>query len=329
MGERMIEVTSLARSVPNTGKHPRLRLFWRQRSLQMFALFGIAYLLIFHYIPMAGIIMAFKKYKISSGIAGLFTSEWVGFKYFIEFANDYNFADILQNTLVMSITKMFFTFPLPILLALVINEVRAMPIKKLVQTTSYLPYFISWVIVVGFCQLFLQSNGVINDVLMRLGVINTAIPFLTGPQYFLPMVVLTSCWKDMGWWAILFLAAITGIDPTLYEAAEIDGAGRLQKIWHITMAGIRGTVTVVLILALGNLLGGGLSGSNFEQSYLLGNPGNADVSEILQTYVMKVGLSNGRYAYAAAIGLCQSVISVFLVLTSNFVSKKISGNSLF
>lgn len=306
-----------------------MRLFWRQRSLQAFALLGVAYLVIFHYIPMIGILMAFKKYKISSGIAGLFTSEWVGFKYFKEFAGDYNFGDIIQNTLVMSITKMIFTFPLPILLALVINEVRSMPIKKAVQTTSYLPYFISWVIVVGFCQLFLQSNGVINDILMRLGVIKNAIPYLTGPQYFLPLVVLTSCWKDMGWWAILFLAAITGIDPTLYEAAEIDGAGRLQKIWHITMAGIRGTVTVVLILALGNLLGGGLSGSNFEQSYLMGNPGNADVSEILQTYVMKVGLSNGRYAYAAAIGLCQSVISIILVLSSNFISKKVSGNSLF
>ncbi len=325
----MIAVTSLAKAGERAGGHNFFRLFWRQRSLQVFALAGIAYLIIFHYIPMVGILMAFKKYKISSGIAGLFTSEWVGFKYFAEFASDYNFAEIIQNTLIMSVVKMIFTFPLPILLALVINEVRSMPLKKLVQTTSYLPYFISWVIVVGFCQLFLQSNGVINDIMMRLGLIDHAIPFLTGPQYFLPIVVITSCWKDMGWWAILFLAAITGIDPTLYEAAEIDGAGRLQKIWHITMAGIRGTVTVVLILALGNLLGGGLSGSNFEQSYLMGNAGNAEVSEILQTYVMKVGLANGRYAYAAAIGLCQSVISIILVLSSNFISKKISGNSLF
>lgn len=322
-------MTTLTRPALAKRKYPRLRLFWRQRSLQVFALLGVAYLIIFHYIPMVGIVMAFKKYKISSGIAGLFTSEWVGLKYFKEFAGDYNFVNIITNTLVMSLTKMVFTFPLPILLALVINEVRSMPVKRVVQTTSYLPYFISWVIVVGFCQLFLQSNGVVNDILQRLGLTKSAIPFLTGKQYFLPIVVITSCWKDMGWWAILFLAAITGIDPTLYEAAEIDGAGRLQKIWHITMAGIRGTVTVVLILALGNLLGGGLSGSNFEQSYLMGNAGNADVSEIIQTYVMKVGLSNGRYAYAAAIGLCQSVISVFLVLTSNYVSKKVSGNSLF
>ncbi|MDR1262057.1 MAG: ABC transporter permease subunit [Oscillospiraceae bacterium] len=306
-----------------------LRMIWRQRSLQLFVLFGVAYLIIFSYIPMMGILMAFKNYKISSGIRGLFTSPWVGMKYFVEFYTDYNFWSIIRNTLVMSLIKMAFTFPLPILLALVLNEVRNVKIKKIVQTTSYLPYFISWVIVVGFAQLFLQFNGVINVMLQRLGVIDKAIPFLTGEKYFLPIAVVTACWKDMGWWAILFLAAITGIDPTLYEAAEIDGAGRLQRIWHITMSGIRGTVTVVLILALGNLLGGGLSGSNFEQAYLIGNDGNNAVSEIVQTYVMKMGLSKGRYPYAAAISLCQSVISVFLVLTSNFVSKKASGNSLF
>ena len=133
----------------------------------------------------------------------------------------------------------------------------------------------------------------------------------------------------MGWWAILFLAAITGIDPTLYEAAEIDGAGRMQRVGHITLPGIRGTITVVLIMAMGNLLGGGLSGSNFEQSYLLGNAGNIERSEILQTYVMKVGLANGRYAYAAAVGLFQSIISIFLVMVTNFMSKKVSGSSLF
>lgn len=306
-----------------------LRLIWRQRSLQLFVLFGAAYLVVFSYIPMVGVLMAFKNYKISSGVTGLFTSPWVGMKYFVEFYTDYNFWAIIRNTMVMSLIKMAFTFPLPILLALTLNEVRAIAVKKVVQTVSYLPYFISWVIVVGFAQLFLQYNGVINVLLQRLGVISKPIPFLTGEKYFLPIAVITACWKDMGWWAILFLAAITGIDPTLYEAAEIDGAGRMQRIWHITMSGIKGTVTVVLILALGNLLGGGLSGSNFEQAYLIGNDGNNTVSEIVQTYVMKMGLSKGRYPYAAAISLCQSVISVFLVLTSNFASKKISGNSLF
>lgn len=301
---------------------------WNQRALQVFALVGVVYLLIFNYIPMVGVLMAFKKYKITSGFAGIFTSPWVGLKYFREFVTDYNFFSILKNTLVMSLLKMLFTFPLPILLALVLNEVKYLPFKKLVQTTSYLPYFISWVIVTGFCQIFLQSNGVINNILMALGRENS-VPFLMAPQYFLPIVVITACWKDMGWWAILFLASITGIDPTLYEAAEIDGAGRLRRIWHITLPGIKGTITVVLIMAMGNLLGGGLSGSNFEQSYLLGNAGNIEASEIIQTYVMKVGLSNGRYSYAAAVGLFQSLISIILVMTSNFVSRKVSGNSLF
>ncbi len=302
---------------------------WNQRALQAFALVGVLYLLVFNYIPMVGVLMAFKKYKITSGFMGIFTSPWVGLKYFEEFISDYNFFTILKNTLVMSLLKMVFTFPLPILLALVLNEVKCMPFKKLVQTTSYLPYFISWVIVTGFCQIFLQSNGIINNLLTTLGGRESPVPFLTAPQYFLPIAVITACWKDMGWWAILFLASITGIDPTLYEAAEIDGAGRMQRIWHITLPGIKGTITVVLIMAMGNLLGGGLSGSNFEQSYLLGNAGNIDASEIIQTYVMKVGLSNGRYSYAAAVGLFQSVISIILVMTSNFVSKKVSGSSLF
>lgn len=313
------------------GAPPRKSIWsrlWNQRALQAFALVGVVYLIIFNYIPMVGILMAFKKYKITSGFVGIFTSPWVGLKYFEEFVTDYNFFSTLKNTLVMSLIKMVFTFPLPILLALVLNEVKSMPFKKLVQTTSYLPYFISWVIVTGFCQIFLQSNGVFNNLLTSMGR-ETTVPFLTAPQYFLPIVVITACWKDMGWWAILFLASITGIDPTLYEAAEIDGAGRLKRIWHITLPGIKGTITVVLIMAMGNLLGGGLSGSNFEQSYLLGNAGNIEVSEIIQTYVMKVGLSNGRYSYAAAVGLFQSLISIILVMASNFVSKKVSGNSLF
>jgi len=312
-----------------SSKRPWYVVFWRQRHLQLFTLLGIAFLIIFSYIPMVGILMAFKNYDISTGVKGLFTSEWVGLKYFVEFFTDYNSLNIVRNTLVLSLVKMVFTFPLPILLALIVNEIKVGSVKRLVQTASYLPYFISWVIVAGFCQIFLQSNGVINSLLISLGVANEPLQFLTGSKYFIPIAVITSCWKDMGWWAILFLASMASVDPSLHEAAQIDGAGRIKRILHITLPGIRATVTVVLILALGNLLGGGLGGSNFDQSYLLGNPGNNDVSEIIQTYVMKVGLSKGRYAYAAAIGLCQSVISVLLVMTSNFFSKKVTGDGLF
>lgn len=303
--------------------------FWKQRSIQMFVIVGILFLIVFNYIPMIGILMAFENYNVVTGIRGLFTSEWIGFKHFIDFYQGYNFWSLIRNTLVLSILKLIFTFPLPILLALVVNEIKIPLIKKVVQTSSYLPYFISWVIVTGFVQIFLQRNGVVNTLMMSGGVIDQPISFLTDSRYFIQIAIISSCWKDTGWWAILFLASITGIDPELYEAAKIDGAGRLQCIRYITMPGIRSTVTVVLILALGNLLGGGLSGSNFEQCYLLGNAGNASVSDIIQTYVMDVGLTKGHYSYAAAVGLCQSAVSVTMVLVSNHVSRKITGDGLF
>lgn len=295
----------------------------------MFALVGIVFIIIFNYLPMFGIIISFKDYRITSGLMGIITSPWVGLKYFKEFFSDYNAGTVIRNTIVMSLVKLVFTFPLPILLALLLNEIRVLWFKRVVQTVSYLPYFISWVIVAGFCQIFLQANGVINGLLMALGLTSQNIAFYVTPKYFLPMVVFTSIWKDMGWWAILFLASITSIDPTLYEAASIDGVGRLKRILYITLPSIQGTITIVLIIALGNLLGGGLSGSNFEQAWLMGTGGNAEVSEILQTYLMKIGLSKGRYSYAAAMGLIQSCISLILVLCSNFSAKKITGEGLF
>lgn len=305
-------------------------LFWKQRHLQLLVGIGIAYLIVFSYIPMFGILMAFKQYNISMGISGIFTSKWIGLKYFIEFVSDYNFLTILRNTLVLSITKLVFTFPIPILFAVMLNEVRSKNLKRVIQTSSYLPYFISWVIVAGFVMIFLSSqNGVINELLTGLGLMDKPVEFLTGPGYFWWIAILTAVWKDTGWWAIIFLAAITSIDQAMYEAAEIDGAGRLSRLRNITLPGIRGTITIVFILALGNLLGGGLSGSNFEQSFLLGNPGNMETSDIIQTYVLRVGLSEGRYAYSTAVGLLQSVISVLLIFSGNFVSKKISGDGLF
>lgn len=303
--------------------------FWKQRSIQIFVLIGILFIIVFNYVPMVGILMAFEDYNIVTGVRGLFHSPWVGAKHFLAFCRSYNFWSLIRNTLVMSLLKLVFTFPLPILLALVLNEIKRPRFKKLVQTTSYLPYFVSWVIVTGFAQIFLQQNGVINTVMLKAGMIEKPISFLTDSGSFLPIAIITACWKDTGWWAILFLASITGIDPVLYEAAEIDGAGRLQRIRHVTLPGILPTVTVVLILALGNLLGGGLSGSNFEQSYLMGNAGNSDVSSIIQTYVMDVGLSKGRYSFAAAVGLCQSVVSLALVMVSNYTSRRVTGNGLF
>lgn len=306
-----------------------LKLFWKQRYLQLFVLAGIAYILIFNYVPMVGLIIGFKDYKITSGLQGMFTSEWVGLKYFKEFFTDYKFPELMRNTLVLSILKLIFSFPIPIIFAVMLNEVKNKKAKKFIQTVSYLPYFVSWVIVAGLLRILASDTGIINDILMSLHLTSHPLELLTSPKYFTAVAVLTAIWKDTGWWAIVFLAAITGIDPTLYEAAEMDGATRIQRIRFITIPCIAGTVTVVLIMALGNLLGGGLSGSNFEQCYLLGNQGNMAVSDIIQTYVMRIGLSNGRYSFATAVGMFQSVISVTLVFISNFISKKISGNGLF
>lgn len=305
------------------------KVFRKQISLQIFVLTGIVYLLIFSFIPMFGIIMGFKDYDIIMGVKGIFTSEWVGLKYFKEFVSDYNFSRLIRNTVGISLLKLIFTFPVPILFAIMLSEIHCMWFKKLVQTCSYLPHFISWVIISGISFQFLSSGGIINTLFMKLRLIDHPIGFLTDAGLYWGFAVFSDVWKEMGWWTIVFLAAIVGVNQDLFEAAQIDGAGRLQRIWHITLPCIKPTIVVVLILALGNLFGGGLSGSNFEQSYLLGNSMNQESSQIIQTYVFQVGLAQGRYAYATAVGLIQSVISLILIFGSNFFSKRISGTGLF
>ncbi|MBP1993808.1 ABC transporter permease [Paenibacillus eucommiae] len=308
--------------------------FWKrlsgQKILQCFVLLGMLYLVIFSFIPMFGIIIAFKDYKISSGVSGFITSPWVGLKWFSEFVHDYKFKDLIRNTLMISFLKILFTFPAPILFAILLNEVKNQVVKRIIQTTSYLPHFISWVVVSGILFTFLStSGGVINNLLLSLQVISKPLPFLYDPNYFWGLAVISDMWKDMGWWAIIFLAAIAGIDPSLYEAAQIDGAGRIARIMHVTIPAIKGAIIIVLILSVGGLLGGGMSNSNFEQSYLLGNALNSERAEIVQTYILKAGLAEGRFAYAAAVDLIQSVLSIVLLFGSNYAAKRISGTSLF
>ena len=307
----------------------RSKRFYKQMPLQILVLAGLAYIFIFSYIPMFGLIIGFKDYDIVSGIRGMFISPWVGFKYFREFFSDPILPELVRNTLVLSVLKLLFTFPAPIIFAIVLNELRSTRFKKLIQTSSYLPHFISWVVVSGIAYHFLSSAGIINTVLVNLGIIPKPIEFLNDPDLFWGFAVISDIWKEMGWWTIIFLAAIVGVNQDMYESAQIDGAGRFKRIIYITLPSIAPTIVVVLIMALGNLLGGGLSGSNFEQSYLFGNAMNSSTSEIIQTYTFKVGLSQGRYAYATAVGLIQSLISLVLVFTSNAVAKRISGSGLF
>lgn len=304
------------------------RRFRAQGVLQAFAIAGFVYLLIFCYTPMLGLGIAFRNYQAKMGIAGFFTAEWVGLKHFKAFFGDYQFADIMTNTVVLSLLKLVFSFPIPIIFALALNEMQHPKIKRVVQTVSYLPHFISWVIVYGLLfTLFNTSSGMVNNLLADLGF--EKVEILTGKEYYWTLAILSDIWKEMGWWSIIFLAAISGVDPSQYESAKVDGATRLQSIWHITLPNIRSTIMVMLILAIGSLLSGGMGGSNFDQSYLLGNSINYSKSVTLPYYVYQVGLSQLRYSYAAAAGLFQSVISLLLVLGSNYASKKLTGTGFF
>ena len=302
----------------------------RQRMLQIFAWAGLVYILIFNYAPMAGILVAFKKFSIKDGFMGIFTNEWVGLKYFIEFFNDYMCWPVIKNTLIISLLKILASFPAPILLAIMITEVKNRPFKKFVQAVSYLPYFISWVIVAGILTAyFSQSRGLVSEFIIKTGISDKGVSFLTDPGSYYQLAVWTSIWKSTGWWSIIFLAAISGIDPGLYEAAMVDGAGRLKRIWHITLPGILPAIVTVLILSVGSFLGGGMMGGNFDQTMMLGNKLNASASEIIQTYAFKTGMVDLRFNYATAIDLMQSIISVILIFATNAVSKKITETGLF
>lgn len=315
-------------AVQPTKKKSVWRTFFKQWQIQLFVWIGLLFLAVFSYAPMFGLLIAFQNYDISSGIMGIFSGPWVGLKYFREFFVDPNCVPILVNTLSLSLLKLLFSFPIPIIFAIMITEVKQMPFRRFVQTASYLPHFISWIIVSGLVFTFFSvDNGVINNVLQWLNIDKKQ--FITDPKYYWFLAVFTDVWKGMGWWSIIFIAAITSIDPSLFEAATIDGAGRLARIRYVVIPGLSGAITVVLILSMGSLLGGGLSGSNFEQSMLIGNKLNAARSEVIQSYSLRMGLGMGRFSYGAAMGLMQSIISVILVFTSNGISRRLSGSSLF
>lgn len=306
-------------------RHGILEDMRKQWMKHLFVWCGLAYLLVFSIIPMTGILVAFKEYSIKTGFSGIFTAPFVGLKYFREFLTDRKLVSLLTNTLAISFLKLLFSFPISVLFAVMISEMRGKVFKRVVQTVSYLPHFISWVIVSGLLFSFLSNGGVVNTLMVSLGIFSEPKPFLTSPDYYWGLAVASEIWKETGWSAIIFLAAISGIDPTQYESAQIDGAGRLQRIWYITLPAIKGTMAVILVLSIGSLL----SGANFEQSLLLGNSMNVSKSEILQVYVYKSGLSDGRYSFAAAVGFFQSVVSMVLVVGGNWLSRKLSGTGLY
>lgn len=304
------------------------RQFKRQLPLQMFVWVGILFLVLFSIIPMSGVIVAFKDYNIKTGFKGMFTAPWTansGFKHFITFVTNRKFSILVRNTVVISTLKLLFAFPFAIIFAIMVTEVRSNTYKRLVQTASYLPHFVSWTVVAGIVYAMFSTNiGVINELLLKLGWLEEPIPLLLESKYYYLLATASEIWKETGWSAIIYLAAIAGIDPALYESAQVDGAGRLRRIWHITLPGIQGTVAILLILSVGSLFSG-----SFDQAMMLGNDMNRSHSEILDVFIYQTGLSKQRYSYAAAVGLFQSVISLILVIIANAGSKKISGSSLF
>ena len=279
----------------------------------------ILYFLIFHYVPMFGILMAFQNYKPA---LGLLKSEWVGFQHFINFFQSDNFFRVIKNTLVLSIYDLIFAFPAPIILALLLNEVHNKPFKKTVQTISYLPYFLSMVVICGIIRDFTASNGPITAFV-------TAVTGKTGnllsmPEMFRPIFITTNIWQMVGYNSIIYLAALSQIDDTQYEAAVIDGAGYWKQCLHVTLPGIAPTIIIMLILRVGQLMS-----VNFEKVLLLYNQATYETSDVISTYVYRQDIINYNYGYSTAVGLFNSVIGFILIVTTNTLSKKVTETSLF
>jgi putative aldouronate transport system permease protein len=297
-----------------------------QRLLFVLMLPAFIVTLLFSYLPMFGLYMAFTNYSPGGGpfFQQFFTTKFVGFEWFNYFFTSGDFFLVMRNTLAQSLLSLLFGFPLPIILALMINELRNGWFKRTFQTVSYMPHFISWVIAANIIITVLSSNGVINNVLTGLGIINEPIQFMqTGPLFWW-IIALANTWKDMGFNAIMYLAAISAINPELYEVAKVDGASRLKQMLHITLPSIKPTVIILAILAVGGILNAG-----FDQQYLLQNNTVAQYSEVIDTYTYKYGLQNGMFSYGAAVGLFKSVIAFILLISVNSMAKKMNEQSLF
>ena len=318
----MAQISVERERVPRRKQNNILIRFIKQWDIQLMVLPALLLIFVFSYIPMYGVLMAFQDYNLFGGMA---ESPWVGLKHFRMFFESPEFYNVMRNTIVISLLKFFIGFPAPILLALMLNEIRHMAFKRIVQTVSYLPHFLSWVIVAGFAMSLMSTdNGSINILLEKLNLIDEPVSFLSIPEYFWGILVTTGVWKDIGFSSIVYLAAVAGIDPHMYEAADMDGASKFRQIFTITLPSIMPVVIIFMILAIGNLLTAG-----FEDILLLGvNPVLREVSDVIDTYVYRVGIQNSRFSYATAVGLFKAVVSVGLLTIANFVARR-SGNSLW
>ena len=316
--KKEIAGTELTSSVRSKEFKKYLRKYWQ---FYLLLLIPVIYYIVFRYIPMAGNIIAFRRYRAGGS---LFGQKWSGFKYFKQFIGDKTFWRAFRNTLVLNISYLAVRFPLTLIFALLLNEIKALWWKKFVQTVSYLPHFISMVIVTGMIRELVSTSGPLNQLVAYFG--GNKISFIAFPQYFNPIFVISGVWQALGWGTILYLAAIAGINPSLYEAAEVDGANHFQRVWHITIPCILPTITTLLILDIGGLVG---SGGAFEKVFLLYNPMTYETADIISTFVFRMGLGSGNYSYATAVGLFEALLNLTLLTIANKVSKKVSGSGLW
>lgn len=290
------------------------KILSQQKYLIAMSLPFVIWVIIFAYVPLWGWTMAFQDYKPGIPFS---EQEWVGFKHFLKLFNDPMFFLALRNTLAMSLLGLVFGFTLPIILALLLNEIKNLTFKKTVQTISYLPHFVSWVVVASIVTQMLSINGPVNNILMSLNLIDKPKQFLIQPNLFWWIVTAADVWKELGWNSIIFLAAISSINPELYEAATVDGAGRFAKMRYITLPGIMPTVIVILIMNIGNLINIG-----FEKQLLLGNPLVKEYADVLDIYILNYGIGSGRYSLGTAAGMFKSLVSLILLTIANTISKK-------
>ena len=297
---------------------------WKQikmnYELYLLILLPVVYFLVFRYWPMYGVQIAFKDFSPSQGIWG---SPWIGFEHFKTFFEQYNFWEIISNTVLLSFWNLIIAFPIPIIMALLLNQLRQEKLKRFIQTAIYAPYFISTVVLVGMLYVFFAPDGgMVNNIIQLFG--GKPILFMQQAAWFRPLYIFSTVWQETGFASVIYLAALAGIDPHLHEAAIVDGASKLQRIRHIDLPGIAPTIVVLFILAVGNLMNIG-----FEKVFLMQNELNVDVSEIIPTYVYKMGIQQAEYSFSAAVGLFNAAINLILLIIVNKTAKKISGNGLF
>jgi putative aldouronate transport system permease protein len=281
---------------------------------------GLLYFIVYRYVPMLGNVIAFQDF---SPFRGFLHSEWVGFRHFRTIFADREVIQVLWNTLLLSVLQIVFAFPVPIVLAVMLNELKSERYKRLVQSVLYLPHFLSWVVVIGIATIFLKTEGLVNR-LSELAFGMEPISFLQEPGWFMPLIVLEVIWKEAGWGTIIFLAALAGVSPSLYEAAVVDGANRWRQIWHITLPALRSTIVILFILRLGAVLDSG-----FEQVFLMLNPFTMDVGNVLDTYVFFKGIEQADFSFGTAVGLFKSVVGFALIVAANRIAKRFGEEGVF